>query len=556
MIKQIGRPTLLLIALLACAPAVASQAQTAAAPDTAFSELLARHQRAMQPVVDTFAENSVRIDYLEGQPENESREQIVFYWQQGHYRKEFTWAGFTEVFGYDGTTHWHGSDYNLPRVVDRGSPPDLTAQIIGYFAYLLPEYARYLGPPPADVPLKLDERYAVLSFTPPGMSEALVLIDPLDFRLVGMLQGNNHSLDDAVIYTETIYEDWSDFGPSWYPAVIRIVRYSPDGDQLRERLITTQGVQIVDPLPQEQFQITSAPSVPQPDLPEVPFEVPIYFNDNTVIVRCKAADGTPLRLELDTGANVGLMRADVVRHHDLQLQNHGQITGHGGSAEVQYVRVDGIRLQGRKYRETAEIPPWPAAVLLDDTSLEQALMDKGVDGLLGNFLLHNYVVKIDFRRRMMSLYPPDQFDPDRDLGKGYYAVPVVRDSMPYVEVTVDDKIKGGAFFNTGAQHIFALNAWAIDEAGLVYDVESVGTGITVHGLTAFGIITPHKVTMGDITIINPRTHLEVLAPGEAPNRNQIASFGNGFFERTIVTFDLFHEFYYIEGSPSFFEPQD
>lgn len=543
-----GRPAVLLVVLLASMLAGPGYAQPAPAPESAFAALLEQHLRAMQPVVDSFAQNSVRIDYLEGKPENTTHEQITFYWQQGKYRKEFGWAGFLEVFGYDGATHWHGSDYNLPRVLDRGSQPDLTAQLIGYFAYLQPDYLRYLGPPPAEIPLNVDERYNVFSFTPPGMSEALVLVDPFDFRLVGMLQGNNHALAEAVIYTQTVYEEWSDFGPTWYPAVIRIVRYSPDGDLLRERLITTQGVQFVTPLPAVRFSMASAPTVPQPQLPEVPFEVPIYFSDDTVILRCETAEGKSLRLELDTGANVGLMRGDVVRRHELELQNHGQITGHGGSADVQYVRIDGLRLLGRKRDETAEIPPWPAAVLLEESSLDEALMDKGVDGLLGNFLLHNYVVKIDFRRRMLSLYPPEVFDPEQHLGENYYAVPVVRDSMPYVEVTVDDVIRGGAFFNTGAQHLFALNAWAIDEAGLVYDVESIGTGITVHGLTAFGIIRPEKVTMGEITIADPRTHLEVLAPGEAPNRNQIASFGNGFFERTVITFDLFHEMYYIEGS--------
>jgi len=544
------RTAVLIVLLLAGLSAAPVHAQPAPAPaaDSAFAELLEKHRRAMQPVVDAFAEHTVRIDYEEGKPESTAREQITFYWQHGDYRKEFSWAGFLEVFGYDGTIHWHGSDYNLPRVLDRGSKPDLTAQLIGYFAYLLPEYARYLGPAPAEVPLNLDERYSVLSFTPPEMSEALILIDPLDFRLVGMLQGNNHALSSAVIYTHTLYEEWSDFGPTWYPAVVRIMRYSPDGDVLRERRITTKGVRFIEPLPAAQFSIGSAPAVPHPALPSVPFEAPIYFRDDTVIVYCETVDGKRITLELDTGANVGLMRADVVRRQGIELQNHGQITGHGGSADVQYVRIDGLRMLGRKRNETAEIPSWPAAVLLEDTSLDDALMGKGVDGLLGNFLLHNYVVKIDFRRRMMSLYPPDEFDPARDLGKDYYAVPVVRDSMPYVEVTVDDVIQGGAFFNTGAQHLFALYAWAIDEAGLVYDVESVGTGITVHGLTAFGIITPKKVTMGEITILNPRTHLEVLAPGEAPNRNQIASFGNAFFERTVITFDLFHQVYYIEGS--------
>jgi hypothetical protein len=511
----------------------------------AFPELRERHQRVMQPLADAFATHTVRIDYLEGEPE--TGERIAFFWQDGKYRKEFYWVGFTEVFGFDGAAHWHGSDYNLPRMLDGGESPDLTAQLIGYFAYLRPEYAQYLGPAAGVAPLSLGDRFVLLRFAPPGMSEALVLLDPLDFRLAGMLIGNDHALAESVMYTLTLYEDWADYGPAWYPAVIRIERRSPEGELLRERRITTQGVTYVDALPAVQFSMASSPMVARPELPQVPYEVPFSYLNDTVVVRCQTPDGRRRRLELDTGANVGLLREDVARKLGLELKNHGQITGHGGSARVQYVRVEGLRLEGANRDYAVELPPWPAAVLVENSGLDDALADKGVEGLLGNFLLHNFVVKIDFRRRKMWLYPPGRFDPALHLGAGYHAVPVVRDTMPYVEVEVDGAISGGAFFNTGAQHFFALQAWAIDDAGLLYQVESVGTGITVHGLTAFGIIHPGQVRVGEIVILEPRTHLEVLAPAEPPNRNQIASFGNDFFDQYTVTFDLFHQVYYIEG---------
>lgn len=523
----------------------ANEITRASLVSSAFPELLSHHQRTMQPLADGFSENSVRLDYIEG--DEDTGEYITFFWQDGKYRKEFRWVGFTEVFGYDGTAHWHGSDYNLPRILEKGKTPDLTAQLIGYYAYLKPEWAQYLNPSPASPPLGIADRYALMQFSPPGMSEALVLIDPMDFRLAGMLIGNGRVLSESMLYTITHYEDWADFGPSWYPAVIRIERYSPEGHLLRERRITTQRIQLIEPLPAEYFGIGSSLSVTQPELPTVPFEVPFSYLNDTVIIRCQAPDGTRRRLELDTGANVGLVRGDVAKKLGLNLRNYGEITGHGGSARVQYARVEGLRIEGKGRDYSVEIPPWPAAVLVEDSRLDDALADKGVDGLLGNFLLHNFVVKINYRRRVITLFPPHVFDPDLHLEPDYHAVPVVRDIMPFAQVTVDDAITGGAFFNTGAHHFFTLNVWAIDDAGKLYEVDSIGSGITVHGFTDFGIIHPKQVQLGDIVIKNPRTHLEVLAPGEPPNRNQIASFGNAFFERYTVTFDLFHEMYYIEG---------
>ena len=170
--------------------AAAAQPQPVATASMAFEDLLARHQRVMQPVADVFAENTVQIDYLEG--DDHTGEHIVFNWQQGRYRKEFYWVGLTEVFGFDGYHQWHGSDYNLPQLVLNGDTADITSQLVGYFAYLTPQYARYLGPADGELPLDVSDRFVVMRFAPPEMSEALILLDPLDYRLAGMLLGNAH----------------------------------------------------------------------------------------------------------------------------------------------------------------------------------------------------------------------------------------------------------------------------------------------------------------------------------------------------------------------------
>jgi hypothetical protein len=373
------------------------------------------------------------------------------------------------------------------------------------------------------------------------MSEALLLLDPFNFRLAGMLQGSDRELKDAVFYRLSTYEDWADFGASWFPGVVRLRTLSTDGDLIRERFQTTQSVSIVPAKTLDFFQRASSPQVLTPSLPEVPYAVPFSFMHDTVVLKCTGPNGKPLRFELDTGASVGLLRRDVARRLGLAPIGSEEVTGHGGSAKVAYVRVEGIKLGG-----AVDLPAWPAAVLVKDGGLDESLADANVSGLLGNYLLNNFVVQLDYRRRRMLLWPPDQFDPAKDLSAAHYAIPCHRDSMPYVDITVDGKLSGGAFFNTGAQQFFTLSAWAVDHAGLKYDVETISSGVTVHGYTAFGIIRPGEVSMGGMVIKQPTTNLEMLAPGEAPNPHSIASFGNAFFQRHKVTFDLFRERYYIE----------
>jgi hypothetical protein len=532
----------LAVALLAAPAWAAPAGNTAASLD--FPNLLDRHLRAMRPVADAFAKQTLRIDLLEGG--DERNEHISVYWQNGRFRQEYNWLGFTEVFGCDGQQHWYGSNINLPYGMDYEAPADITGQLAAYFAYLTPKWQGYLTAP-GDVPFGYADHYAVLRFAPPQISEVLLLLDPADFRLSGILEGNEKTIAGSVVYKLVLLDEWSDYGVCWYPAVTRTITLDADGKQQRERMCTTQSLTTVSALADTQFTPASAPPVDFPSVPPEGFEAKFSYLNDSVVLRCQTADGTALRLELDSGANVGLLRRDVAAKLGVQLLGDEQVTGHGGTAQVQYGRVEGLRVEGMHRGQLLGLPAYPAAVLAEGGGLDNSLADNGVAGLLGSFILNSFVVKLDYRRRVITFYDPRTFEPQQ-LGGGYHAIPVTRDSMPFVDVVVDGKIKGGAFFNTGAQQFFALQAWACDAAGITYDVETIGTGITIDGYTAFGIIRPKVVQLGDIIIESPTTHLEVLAPGEPPNPKRIASFGGAFFERYALTFDLYHQQYYIQGA--------
>jgi hypothetical protein len=65
----------------------------------------------------------------------------------------------------------------------------------------------------------------------------------------------------------------------------------------------------------------------------------------------------------------------------------------------------------------------------------------------------------------------------------------------------------------------------------------MGTGITVDGFTAFGIIRPKVVQLGDIIIEQPTTHLELLAPGESFSMADVlgdVSLDTGYAEALII----------------------
>ncbi len=520
-----------------------------------FDQLLDRHRRAMAGVDEVFSAGPLRIESVEG--DLAEGERIVFQWQQGKFREEYNWIGFVEVFGYNGREYWYGSSLNLPYALDQGYGPDTTFETVTAFAYLRPDQLAHIGPAPEDVPLDLQNRYAILHYAPPAMSDALLLLDPVDYRLVGLLQGSARLIEDSEFYKLTTLEDWADFGATWHPTITRVTTVSADGERLREKYMTTLQITRAAPLPDSMFEPDSSPQVQKPVLPEVPLTMGFSFLNDNVVLKAETASGTPIRLELDTGANVGLLRSDVAAEMGLRPFGDEQITGHGSLVDVGYVPVSGLKLVDIfDSTSSFELPPWPAAVLGEGSALEDSMAENNVAGLMGNFVLNWFVVKLDYRRRVMTLYPHGSFDPARDLQPGYVSLPVVRDSMPWCRVQVDGAIKGGAYFNTGAQYYFALQAWAIDAADMLYKVTGLHTTVTIGGQSLSGTIQPGQVLVGDprlgtlelsSTEGNPlNTHLELLAPGEAPNPNRIASFGNQFFKKHTVTFDLDNQMFYIE----------
>jgi hypothetical protein len=530
--------------LLLAGPALAQAGYGPATPASSFIDLLSKHQRVMKPVSELFLTQPVQVTYEETGAANGKTTLIT--WQDQLFRQEHTQLGFTEISAADGQDYWYGSHVNLPYSMDHARGLDISLQLALGFKYLAPEQAANLFPAP-EIPAGLERDYHALLYAPPGMSQVLILLDLFDFRTAGVLQGNERQLSDSVQYTLVRYSGWRDYGVCWYPAEVTRVTLDSAGEEQRSRVMYTTAVDAVAPQPASWFSRSAAPPVAAPKLPKVPYEVPFSFLNDTVVIRCIGPDGQRMRFELDTGANVGLLRRDVARKLGLEPTGDEQVTGHGSSVSVGYVRVEGLMLEGEGRDHSVAIPAFPAAVLTDNNALDNSLSDHGVDGLIGNLILNNFVLKLDYRRRMVSLYPADSFTPGQYLGHGYHELPVERDSMPYVQVAVDSKITGGAFFNTGAQQFFTLNAWAIDAAGLHYPIDRIDTGVTIGGSQAFGVIHPGRVELGGIVLKSPPTTLEVLAPGEAPNPDRIASFGNAFFQRYTVTFDLFHNMYYIEG---------
>ncbi|MDQ3022827.1 MAG: retropepsin-like domain-containing protein [bacterium] len=471
----------------------------------------------------------MRIELLE-----DDGERIVLHWQQGSYREELSWLGFSEVFASDGSQHWYGSTMKLPYALNGGVPPRITLELCKAFAFLQPQWRGYLEP---SDPAAANS----LMFSPPLMSQALLTLEndgDLTVRI-----GDKQLLAESSSFTLTQFIGFNQYGEIKYASTFTTDSLDIEGNVLRSVRSKVVAVDNASALDDAQFSISSAPEVPTPVLPTVPYTIEFELKSGAVILPLTTSDGTTLRLQFDTGASAGLLRRDVAARFGLTAVGTEQVRGHGSVVNVSYTRVEGLRLG------EAIVPPFAAAVMEEGNGLDRRLGQSAIDGLIGNFLLQSYVVRIDYPRRKLTLWPRDGFDPEQ-LRNTFTAV-LHREMLPWSDVVVDGKIRGGAYFNTGASYPFALSYWACDDAGIAYPVDSMERAVSVGGSSMFGIIRPGEVKLlgtgrsSDLVINGPPTALELLSPGEPMERYRMASFGSAMLKDYAVTFDLQRERIYL-----------
>jgi hypothetical protein len=533
--------------LLCLTPLVCHGAEPAVSPTGSPTALVQQHLAVMAPLAAAIDAHALTFDFLIEDPALDQH--VHVYWQSGLFRQERA-ALLPSAYGYDGTDFWYGSAETLPYRLDRERPADVTDQQVSFLYYALPTQAPWVRELTAEELAEAKrvpqlQGFDLLAYCPPDMSEEWLLVDTQTHQLRGSLLGDDRSMDASGVLQLTLFGDWQDFGGIHYPATLRELRVLPDGAVVREAPVQTVSIlPAAEPLPAESFSMASAPAIAVPALPSGRLSVPFRLVDDDITLDLRASDGKPLVLKFDSGANVGLLRFDVARRLGLAAGGSQPISGHGGTAELGLVKLEHLTLSD------VELPPFSAAVIPQEqpgepTSLTASLQEAGVHGLIGTILLNAFVVTVDFQAKTLTLYEAHTFAPETTV-PGATVLPYYRNGLPYTNVVVDGKLKGGAFFNTGARPYFNLEVWALDREGLEYPIEDFATGISIHGMQLFGMIRPRQVELGGLVIKQPRTFLEMLGPGDPPEPSRMASFGSEFFHDHRVTFDLYHERLYVE----------
>ena len=138
---------------------------------------------------------------------------------------------------------------------------------------------------------------------------------------------------------------------------------------------------------------------------ENPIEVPFRLVENVVWLQVRVNNSRPLNFMLDTAASTDVINRRVAEELNLPLVELGPRANVGagdGVSQLAFAPNAQISLADANY-----VAPLLGAVPLDSVSRS---FGESFDGALGNNLLSQWVVTIDYQQRKLRLHPNAAFE--------------------------------------------------------------------------------------------------------------------------------------------------
>lgn len=281
--------------------------------------------------------------------------------------------------------------------------------------------------------------------------------------------------------------------------------------------------------------------------------IPFQMVNNLIVVPVMVNDSIPLNFILDTGVKATILTDNSLTGFDLSGCRPVQILGAGGQEEVvAYVvanvhfAIKGITSNGMNL-----------IVLSEDYLKLQNHLGMDIHGILGYDLFSQFVVKIDYERKMITLTNPEKYRPNRRYKRLDIKLFMGR---PYIEGYVRQNdgsiVKGHLLVDSGASHSLMLE---IDSDSSIFLPEKYVSTIVGWGLS--GELNGQMGRIDSLNLAGFGFH-EVLCTytsdyGSGVNERILdrkGSIGGELLSRFTIIFDYYHNQIYLRKNSNFRKP--
>jgi len=279
-------------------------------------------------------------------------------------------------------------------------------------------------------------------------------------------------------------------------------------------------------------------------------KIPFEFFGNLMLLQVRVNDSVSLRFILDTGADTSVI--DAQRAKALGLTPQGKIvtSGAAGSAEATFTKGVSVSLPGVKVLDqTIYVLP------LDSLSA----LGRKIDGVLGNDVLKEFVLEIDYSAGTINLYEPHGY---RYSGAGKIIPLTIDDVLLFVRASVTPQgrapIEAKFEIDSGSTGAILLNTPFVESHKLLATVpKTIQTNSGGIGGTAKMLIgRVSNVRLGWFLIDHPITHFSQATEGDYASSKYDGLIGDRILSRFRVIVDYSRRRMILEPTPHFAEPYE
>lgn len=283
--------------------------------------------------------------------------------------------------------------------------------------------------------------------------------------------------------------------------------------------------------------------------------IPFKLVHNLIVIPARINNSTTLNFILDSGVRHTLItRLDY--SDSLELPSANKITlqglGEGHTIEAFYSKGNNLFMDGIKGDNQ------PVYVLLEDVFNLSLRMGMPVHGIIGYTIFKNFIVKVNYNTKTLTLYRPDIHVRKKKRAEEYPLT--IEDTKPYLHGTIrqqnGDTLQVKLIVDTGASHSLLLYLPTDERLTLPPKVMEayLGRGLSgdIHGkigrIDAFSL---GKYELDNPTVSYPDEEAVRYAINIA-NRN--GNLGSDILKRFTVIFDYPHNRLLLQPNGKYKDP--
>ncbi len=280
-------------------------------------------------------------------------------------------------------------------------------------------------------------------------------------------------------------------------------------------------------------------------------KIPFELFGNLVLLQVRVNDSASLRFILDTGADRSAI--DAQQAQTLRLKPQGKIVGSGGgggTAEATFTKGVAVSLQGVQLRDQTiyVLPLEPLSAL-----------GRKIDGVIGNDMLKEFVVEIDYAARTINLYEPQGY---RFSGAGKIIPLTMDEGLLFVRANITPErrapIEAKFEIDSGSTGAILLNTPFVKNHQVLASVpNTIQTNIGgVGGMAKTLIGRVKSLRLGPFVIDKPITRFSQATRGDYASSKYDGLIGGEILRRFKVIFDCSRGQMILEPNQHFAEPYE